>query len=366
MSAQPTDVAVLSLPGRDEPIRSELYSTERLEEAAEKLGRQHGAAHGFRKGRPLLTRLKENGRILLESYRAVAEAIREERTISPAAEWLVDNFHIVEEQLREIREDLPKRFYRELPKLDAGPLEGYPRVYALTAFYVAHTDSRFDPETLRRFVVAYQRTQPLTMGELWAVAITLRVVLVENLRRLAQSIVRRRLAREEADAFADSLLGIRPGPARTPEALAARLRSFERRPLSIPFAVHLLQRLRELDPEQTPALVWLTKRIEELGSTPDDIVRREHQEQVATHVTVRNVITSMRLISSVDWSELLRVRQPRRRGAPLGHARRRDGLPDARPLPARCRGHLAEVSGLRDRGRARRRRARPTGEGNRR
>ncbi len=302
MPAQTPDVSELSLPGGDEPIRSELYSAERLEEAAEKLGGQH-SAHGFRKGRPLLARLKENGRILLESYRAVAEAIREERTISPAAEWLVDNFHIVEDQLREIREDLPPRFYRELPKLDAGPLEGYPRVYALTAYFVAHTDSRFDPETLRRFVLTYQRSQPLQMGELWAVAITLRLVLVENLRRLAQSIVRRRMAREEADAFADALLGIGSSSSRTPESLAARLRAFERQPLSIPFAVHLLQRLRERDPEQTPALVWLTNRIEEQGSTPDDIVRREHQEQVATHVTVRNVITSMRLISSVDWTD---------------------------------------------------------------
>src|SRR5512134_1506325 len=189
MSAQTPEVSVLSVPGRDEPIQAELYSTERLERTAEQLGRQHGAVHGFRKGRPLLSRLKENGRILLESYRAVAEAIREERTISPAAEWLVDNFHIVEEQLREIREDLPPRFYRELPKLDAGPLEGFPRVYALTAYFVAHTDSRFDTETLRRFVVAYQRTAPLTMGELWAVAITLRIVLVENLRRLSERIV---------------------------------------------------------------------------------------------------------------------------------------------------------------------------------
>jgi cyclic beta-1,2-glucan synthetase len=303
MSAQIPDVSVLSVPGRDEPIRSELYSTERLEEAADKLGRQHGAVHGFRKGRPLLTRLKENGRVLLESYRAVAEAIREERTISPAAEWLVDNFHIVEEQLREIREDLPPRFYRELPKLDSGPLEGYPRVYALTAFFVAHTDSRFDPETLRRFVVAYQRSQPLTMGELWAVAITLRLVLVENLRRLGQTIVRRRMAREEADALADALLGIRSDPSRTPESLDARLRPFERGPLSAPFAVHLLQRLRERDPEQTPALVLLTKLIEAQGTTPDEIVRREHHDQVATHVTVRNVISSMRLISSVDWAE---------------------------------------------------------------
>ncbi|HEU5250754.1 MAG TPA: glucoamylase family protein, partial [Thermoanaerobaculia bacterium] len=300
MSAERAESTILSVPGLDEPVRSELFSVERLEEFGERLGEEHRSARGFRRGRLLFPRLRENGRVLLESYRSIAEAIREERTISPAAEWLVDNFHIVEEQLREIREDLPPRYYRELPKLGSGPMEGYPRVYALTFDYVAHTDSRFETETLRRFVLAYQRTAPLTMGELWAVAITLRIVLVENLRRLSERIVHRRIAREEADALADSLLGIAPAGATSWEE---RLRELERRPLSIPFAVHLLQRLRERDPEQTPALAWLTRRIEAQGLTPDEIVRLEHHEQVATHVTVRNVITSMRLISAVDWAD---------------------------------------------------------------
>ena len=107
----------------------------------------------------------------------LARAIKEERSITPAAEWLVDNFHIVEEHLREIRDDLPADYYRELPKLADGPLEGYPRVLGLAWAYVAHTDSRFDPESLRRLVVAYQRVQPLTIGELWAIAISLRILL---------------------------------------------------------------------------------------------------------------------------------------------------------------------------------------------
>ena len=143
--------------------------------------------------------------MLLDAYRAIARAIQEEQAITPAAEWLVDNFHIVDEQLREIQDDLPRGYYRKLPKLASGHLEGYPRVYGVAWAFVAHTDSRFDPEVLRRFVAAYQRVQPLTIGELWAVAITLRVVLVENLRRMAEQIVRSRNARQEADAFADRL-----------------------------------------------------------------------------------------------------------------------------------------------------------------
>jgi len=151
--------------------------------------------------------------VLREAYRVVARAIREERAIVPAAEWLADNFHIVDEQLREIRDDLPPGYYRELPKLAGGPFAGAPRVYGLAWAFVAHTDSRLDPEMLCRFVRAYQRVQPLTIGELWAVPITLRIVLVENLRRLAEAIVRGRRARQTADAVADDLLGVRGRPA---------------------------------------------------------------------------------------------------------------------------------------------------------
>ena len=198
----------VALSSLEEPIRAELFSAERLEQHGESLAAAQRVTTTPRKGRPLLPRVLDNGRVLLESYRAIAQAIREERAITPAAEWLVDNYHIVDEQLREIRDDLPPGFYRELPKLAEGHLQGYPRVYGLAWAFVAHTDSRFDPEMLRRFVRAYQRVQPLTIGELWAVAITLRVVLVENLRRLAERIVHGRAARQEADTVADRLLGL--------------------------------------------------------------------------------------------------------------------------------------------------------------
>ena len=283
----------------EEPIRGELFSAERLEQHGESLAAAQRVTTTPQKGRPLLPRVLDNGRVLLESYRSVAQAIRDERAITPAAEWLVDNYHIVDEQLREIHDDLPSGYYRKLPKLAEGPLQGYPRVYGLAWAFVAHTDSRFDPEMLRRFVVAYQRVQPLTIGELWAVAITLRVVLVENLRRLAESIVLERAARQEADALADRLLGL-GGRSIEPAKI---LRQFEGGPLATSFAVQLVQRLRDQDPVVMPALRWLEEHLGAQGTTADEIVRLEHQRQAAMNVTVRNVITSMRLISAFDWAE---------------------------------------------------------------
>ena len=284
----------------DEILRAELFSIERLEQHAASLAAAQRVAKRRIPRRTLGARLRDNESVLLAAYRDIAAATGEGRTISPAAEWLLDNYHIIEEQIREIREDLPPRFYRQLPKLADGPFVGYPRVLGVAWAFVAHTDSRFDPEALRCFIRAYQRVQPLTIGELWAVAITLRIVLVENLRRAAARIVSSRAARQEADALADRLLGVN-GHSAEPDALLGR--DGERASFPPAFTVQLVQRLRDQDPRVTPALHWLEERLVGQGTTSDEAVRDEHQRQGASNVTVRNIITSMRLLSDVDWPE---------------------------------------------------------------
>ncbi len=295
VSAPPAPNMVVEI---EEPIVAELFSADRLEQHAESLAAAQAVASEAEGGQSLIERTEENARSLLEYYRATARALQREQIITPAEQWLVENFYIVEDQLREIRDDLPIGYYRRLPKLASGHLAGYPRVYGIAWAFVAHTDSRLDPHVFRRFINAYQRVQPLSMGELWAVAITLRIVLVENLRRLAGRIVFSRQARHQADQLADALLGTGGQSALSP---AAALRQFEKKPLDRAFAVQLIQRLRDLDPKVGPILLWLDERLAAQGTTADDIVRAEHQQQAAMSVTVRNVITSMRWTSAFDW-----------------------------------------------------------------
>ncbi|HET7777560.1 MAG TPA: hypothetical protein VFL07_03320, partial [Rudaea sp.] len=285
----------------EKSIRAELFSAERLEQHAESLAAAQTVAARPTTGRSLTARLRDNESVLLEAYRAIAGAVDTGRAITPAAEWLLDNYHLVEEQIREIRDDLPPGYYRQLPKLASGPFAGYPRVLGVAWAFVAHTDSRFDLEMLRRFVRAYQRVQPLSIGELWAVAITLRIVLVESLRREARGIVISRTARDEADILADRLLGVDAHPV---ESAGQILQRYEQARLPGAFTVQLVQRLRDQDPKVTPALTWLDERLAAQGTTADQIVHDEHQKQGATNVTVRNIITSMRLISDVDWADL--------------------------------------------------------------
>ncbi|QFR33497.1 GH36-type glycosyl hydrolase domain-containing protein [Ancylobacter sp. TS-1] len=282
------------------PIREEMFGAERLEQHARSLATAQPIAPRPRAVPALHARLESNAGVLLAAYRATATDAEAGRPVVPAAEWLLDNYHLVEEQVREIRDDLPPGYYRQLPKLAEGPFAGYPRVLGLAWAYVAHTDSHFDPEMLRRFIAAYQQVEPLTIGELWAVAITLRIVLIENLRRLADQISDGRRSRREADLLADRLLA--SGEARA--ALDADILNRSPEPLNEVFAAQLVKRLRDQDPRSTPALGWIEARLDAQHVSVDDVVQHAQQRLGASNVTVRNVITSMRLISDIDWAEL--------------------------------------------------------------
>lgn len=175
------------------PLRAELFSADQMEQHGEFLASLHKNAN-MRGVDHLLPRLADNERVLIQACKLLAEAIETERRITPAGEWLLDNFYLVQEQIRIARLHLPKRYSWELPRLTAGLSAGFPRVYDIALEAVSHGDGRIDTESLARFVAAYQRSSALTLGELWAIPIMLRLALIENLRRVAA-----RLAADQTD-----------------------------------------------------------------------------------------------------------------------------------------------------------------------
>ena len=224
------------------------------------------------------------------------------------------------------------------PKLAEGPFAGYPRVFGLTWAYVAHTDSLMSGPVLARFVLAYQQVQPLMIGELWAVAITLRIVLIENMRRLALQIVEGHALRLEADAIVDAVLGApRRRASRRFRRCSGPWRPMRPAPLPEIVASQIAKRLRGLDPLQTPLLGWLEDRLTRQGTSVDEVIANTQTRLGASNVTMRNIVTSMRLASEMDWADFFEevsLVDARLRDNP---DLCRDGFCDAQPLPDRNR-----------------------------
>ena len=289
-------------PDTAEPIRSELFSAERLEQHAETLAAAQRVTALRRADRRLAKRLADNGRVLLEAYRGVEQAVRDERPITPADEWLLDNFYLAQQQIRQIRKDLPREFYRGLPKLAEGPLEGYPRVFGLAWAFVAHTDSRFDRELLLRFVgcvsarPAADHRRTLGRRDHAAHRPHGKPAAIGRADRDAHGLAGRRRTPWPI-ACSGSAAG---RPRRQTRRCADSTRRACRRPSSFDCSNVCAIRTRGSRRRWSG---W-TERLANEGTTAEAIVREEHQRQVGMNVTVRNIITSMRLISSLDWATI--------------------------------------------------------------
>ena len=288
-----------SLFGDESPLRAELFSAVQMEQHGKILARAHQLAPGPHHDR-LLERLTGNERVLLDVHTLLTEDVRADRRITPAGEWLLDNFYLIEEQIRTARRHLPKSYNRELPHLMNGPEGGFPRVYAIALEIISHGDGRVDPENLLSFVAAYQSVAILKLGELWAIPIMVRLALIENLRRVAARIAVGRLNRNLAGHWADQMLEIATND---PKSLILAIADMARStpPMVSSFVAELARRLQGQGPALTLPLTWIEQRLAENGMTIEQMVGLENQQQAADQVSVSNSIGSLRFLGVMDW-----------------------------------------------------------------
>ena len=252
----------------------------------------------------LLPRLDENEDVLLHTYDLVGKAAEDNRRIAPAAEWLLDNFYLIEEQIRTARRHLPRAYSRELPALANGPAAGYPRVYGTALELISHVDGRLDTPSLRGFIASYQSIEPLRLGELWAVPIMLRLALIENLRRVAARIAAGRQDRNVANEWADRMVQI---VEKNPTDLILVLADMARAniPLTSAFVTELTRHLHGQSPYFGFATSWMEHRLQDQGLTIEQLVQVENQNQASDQVSIGNSITSLRFLSSMDWRDFV-------------------------------------------------------------
>ncbi|CAN5514526.1 glucoamylase family protein [soil metagenome] len=279
---------------------ADLFSQDQLESHAARIAGTHVVAADPWRGRPLLPRLDESASRLDEAYTFLSAAARLDP--QPSEDWLRDNHHVVQDQVRGVRLHLPGAYYRELPKLADGPLQGFPRVYLLARELTAHTAGRIDLDTVVDFVRAYQRTSVLSIGETWAVPIMLRLALVEQLRLLADGVLAARQNRDSARRWHAPLAADKALSARRIEQVLQDGTTTDGR-LSAAFVVELLQWLRDQPLTAAPLWTALHETLESQGESIDEMLRLEHQREAADQLAIGNVITSMRLLSSIDWTK---------------------------------------------------------------
>ncbi|ARO87638.1 cyclic beta 1-2 glucan synthetase [Nitrosospira lacus] len=285
------------------PLRSELFSADQMELYGGILAASHelSSARGTDQ---LLARLDENKNTLFHICSVLTEAVTADKPLTPAGEWLFDNFYLIEEQIRTTQRHLPKSYSRELPLVARGPSANLPRVYDIALQAISHGDGRVDTESLRRFVTAYQAVANLQLGELWAIPIMLRLALIENLRRVGIHVAAGRIDRNLADAWADEITKIAE---KDPKSLVLVIADMARSdpPMTTPFISELARRLQGQGPTLALPLNWIEQRLAESNQTIEQMVQMGNQQQAADQVSISNSINSLRMLGAIDWRDFV-------------------------------------------------------------
>jgi cyclic beta-1,2-glucan synthetase len=252
----------------------------------------------------LLPRLAENEAILLQANVLLTEAVASNLRIAPASEWLLDNFYKIEEQIRMAKRHLPKGYSKELPHILRGPLAGYPRIYDIARELILHTDGRVDAESLKHFVDAYQTITVLNLGELWAVAIMLRLALIENLRRISLRIAKGMIDRNLAGYWADQVILTAETEPKRMIGVVADLANSDP-PMSSAFVAEFGRRLEGQSHALDLPLIWIEECLSEKGKTIGQMVQEDIQQEAADKVSIGNSIGSFRFLESMDWRKFV-------------------------------------------------------------
>ncbi len=290
-------------PGEEPPLRAELFSADQMEQHGRALAASHKLAPGYAPDQ-LLARLAANESVLVGVCNLLKAAVTARRRIMPAGEWLLDNFYLIEEQIRTAKRHLPKGYSRELPRLMHRPSAGCPRVYDMALEIIAHGDGRVDAEALSRFMAAYQTVTALNLGELWAIPIMLRLAVIENLRRVAMWIAAGLAERDMADSWADQMTEIAE---KDPKSLILVIADMARSspPMAGSFVAELARRLQGQGPALALPLTWIEQRLFESGLKIEQLVQSENQQQAADQVSISNSIGSLRFLGAMNWRKFV-------------------------------------------------------------
>lgn len=288
---------------KEEPFRLELYSYDQMKQHGVYVAQSHVVVANHPSDK-VLARLADNEEVIGKVHELLADAVSAKLPIVPASEWFLDNYYLIKEQIALGRTHLPKGYSETLPILAKGKSAGFPRVYDIALELIAHSDGHISLPSLSAFIESYQTVTKLTLGELWAIPIMLRLAIIENIRRIGSRLALDRLDKNVAIYWADQLLEIAQ---KKPGDIIIIIAEMAKSNLNLDsaFVAEFIRRLQGKGQGLGMPLAWLEERLAENGTSSIELVSIENQKQATDQVSIRNSIESIRLIKSTDWRKFV-------------------------------------------------------------
>ncbi|SES70409.1 GH36-type glycosyl hydrolase domain-containing protein [Anaerobranca gottschalkii] len=279
-----------------ESLKDVILTGEELKNHAKEIAKQHKIYSEPKPIRPLIKKLDQTFSEIVKVYKELSIEAQNKKPMSPASEWLLDNFYKVEEQVKEVRLNLLKDRFLKLYTIKSGVFKGYPRVYALLLDYISHTDGKIEEETLMEFIKGYQSQRILSIGEIWSISLMARIALIKNINIICRDISQNQKWWRKAEELA------KEEPEKIIQYLQEKMEFADS--VSPAFVEHLLRQLRRMDTETGDVVSFLEKKLSEFNTSIQQLLIEEHREQAARKISIGNSIISLNTISTLDWNDI--------------------------------------------------------------
>lgn len=249
-----------------------------------------------------INRLLDNYNYIQTTYNTLNESIKENITIYPAGEWLLDNFYIIEEAVKTIKNDLTRKKYKSFPGIGTGAYQGFARIYVLASEIVAYTDSKIDEEILKSSLLAYERRKTLSMEEIWNLPIFLNLAIIENVREVCEKIMVSQIQKYKVEEIVERLVDKKEGSKQQYRKIKANTKMYKNS--SFPFIEYMSYKLKKYGKTGNAYLNILEEQVNKLGLTVSEVIRKEHFDIAIQKVLIGNSITSIRKINRINFLSL--------------------------------------------------------------
>lgn len=286
-------------------INGTTLDQEQLKNHLEKIATNHNLVNKSQKNTYPIPYLEENFKIIEEVYNILNEHLKLGISIHPAGEWLLDNFYIIEETVKQIKTELPLKKYINFLGIGNGPYKGFARIYVLASEIVAYTDNKIEKNDLEIYLTSYQTKKNLSMEEIWNIGLFLNIAIIENIREICEKIYTSQMQKYKAENIVERLVENKQKSELLCKNNSSRKISKKVwEDMQYPFIEYMSYILKRYGKKGYSYLNALEETVELAGMTVSDVIKKEHFDIAVRKVSIGNSITSIKKIQRINFLEI--------------------------------------------------------------
>ena len=285
-------------------IKGAVLDKEQLENYLEKLAIEHTLKINSDKKTYPVPRVEENYRVILKTYELLNNHLKLGINIHPAGEWLLDNFYIIEEAVKEIKKELPLKKYINFLGLSTGLYQGYARIYVLASEIVAYTDGKIDKTNLTHLLNSYQKKKTLNMDEIWNINVFFKIAIIEKIRNVCEKIYSSGLQKYKVENILERLIDNKNTEERRFTSLSNLEKNVFLEEDKYSFIEYMAFKLKKYGRKSIPYLDVLEDQVEKIGTCVDEVIKKEHFDIAIKKVSMSNYITSIVELQRMNFLDI--------------------------------------------------------------